>query len=65
MEQSNKMKEFKIIMLGEPSVGKSSLIYRFIMSKFREHSEATLGTAFFCKVMFVDDQTLKVNVDYS
>ena len=63
MESASQTKEFKVIVLGDASVGKSSIIHRFIMSKFREHAEATLGTAFFCKFMFVGDHSVKINVD--
>ncbi len=33
----------KLCLLGEPGVGKTSLLYRFITSKFRENYKSTLG----------------------
>ena len=56
------MKEFKLILLGDASVGKSSIIHRYIMSKFKQYPEATLGTAFYCKVVIVEDEVFKLNV---
>lgn len=35
--------KFKLCILGEPAVGKTSLIYRFIENKFREDYKSTLG----------------------
>ena len=55
-------KQFKVILLGDASVGKSTIIHRYIMNKFKEYPEATLGTAFFCKVIFRGDDTIKLNV---
>ena len=56
------IREFKLILLGDASVGKSSIIHRYIMSKFKEYPESTLGTAFFCKVVFIGEDTYKLNV---
>jgi small GTP-binding protein len=35
--------KYKVVILGEPAVGKTSLIYRFIENKFREDYKSTLG----------------------
>ena len=56
------IREFKLILLGDASVGKSSIIHRYIMSKFKEYPVSTLGTAFFCKVVFIGEDTYKLNV---
>ncbi len=58
----SEVQQFKIILLGDASVGKSSIIHRYIMSKFKEYAEATLGTAFFCKVVFREEHSFKLNV---
>ena len=60
----SEVKQFKIILLGDASVGKSSIIHRYIMSRFKEYPEATLGTAFFCKVVFKEDDSYKLNVSF-
>ena len=56
------IKQFKVILLGDANVGKSSIIHRYIMSKFKQYPESTLGTAFFCKVVFIGEETYKLNV---
>ena len=58
----DKVTQFKVILLGDASTGKSSIIHRFIMSKFKQYPEATLGTAFFSKIMCREEDTYKLNV---
>ena len=60
------MKEIsaKAILLGEASVGKSSVIKRYFDNSFDEHIPNTIGTAFLTKI-FEDESkstTLKFNV---
>jgi GTPase SAR1 family protein len=43
------MEEVKVILLGNASVGKSSMIYRYIIGEFEEDSAATIGTSFYSK----------------
>lgn len=44
----------KLVLLGEASVGKTSLVYRFIENKFRENYKSTLGVNLLKKDMEVD-----------
>jgi len=37
----------KIIILGDAGVGKSSLMYQYVSSKFSEQYKATIGNDFF------------------
>lgn len=39
-------KELKIVLVGSSSVGKSSLLFRFIDSKFVESTLSTIGVDF-------------------
>ena len=41
-----RMKEIKVVLLGQSGVGKSSLVLRFINNEFRPYFETTLGAAF-------------------
>ena len=54
----------KAIMLGEASVGKSSIIKRYFDNSFDEHIPNTIGTAFLTKVFESEDKSraLKFNV---
>eukprot|EP00906_Rhabdomonas_costata_P038361 RCo054129 len=37
---------FKLVLLGETAVGKSSLVLRFVREEFYEYQESTIGAAF-------------------
>lgn len=54
--------QFKIIFLGDAGVGKSSLIHRYNTETFLDKPEATLGTAFFCKVIIREGNVIKLNI---
>ena len=38
-----KICQFKLVLLGESAVGKSSLVLRFIKGQFHEYQESTIG----------------------
>ena len=38
-----KMLQFKLVLLGESAVGKSSLVLRFVKGQFHEYQESTIG----------------------
>ena len=42
----NKTYEFKLVLLGDTSVGKSSIVIRFVKGQFSEYREQTLGGLF-------------------
>jgi Ras-related protein Rab-5C len=39
----NKILQFKLVLLGESAVGKSSLVLRFVKGQFHEYQESTIG----------------------
>ncbi|ODV61867.1 ras-domain-containing protein [Ascoidea rubescens DSM 1968] len=45
---------FKLVMLGESNVGKSSIIQRFTKNMFDLHQEATIGAAFITKIFQIN-----------
>ena len=49
--------KIKICLVGEPAVGKTSLIRRFVMNKFDDKYLTTIGTKVSKKVVTLDDGT--------
>jgi small GTP-binding protein len=62
MTEGSSMLEYKIILLGEKSVGKSSLITRYIMDTFDSYQPPTIGTAFYSKHLTINDQYIKLMI---
>jgi len=42
-----KVYQYKLVLLGESAVGKSSLVLRFVKNSFSDHQESTIGGTFF------------------
>ncbi|KAG1474431.1 hypothetical protein G6F56_000364 [Rhizopus delemar] len=49
--------QFKLVLLGESAVGKSSLVMRFVKDHFDEYRESTIGAAFLAQTIPLNDQT--------
>eukprot|EP00835_Amoeboradix_gromovi_P005145 NODE_457_length_8231_cov_0.314068.p5 type:complete len:195 gc:universal NODE_457_length_8231_cov_0.314068:8025-7441(-) len=45
----------KCVVLGDASVGKTSLIHQFVYSKFEDNYKATIGADFMTKEIFITD----------
>ncbi|MBN3275652.1 RAB5C protein, partial [Polyodon spathula] len=74
----NKICQFKLVLLGESAVGKSSLVLRFVKGQFHEYQESTigvllfpkdveflelrLGAAFLTQTVCLDDTTVKFEI---
>merc|ERR1712086_1211018 len=43
--------QFKLVLLGDSAVGKSSLVLRFVRGQFFEYQESTIGAAFLTQVL--------------
>ncbi|ABN67857.2 predicted protein [Scheffersomyces stipitis CBS 6054] len=54
-DKSNILRKYKIVFLGDQSVGKTSLITRFMYDTFDETYAATIGIDFLSKTMYLDD----------
>lgn len=48
---------FKLIVLGNVSVGKTSILRQFVEEKFDEKYECTISADFCVKTMLIDDNT--------
>ena len=52
----------QVVLLGESSVGKSSLVLRFVRGQFVENSLPTVGAAFLTQTLHVEGRTLKLEI---
>jgi len=59
---SGKTFQYKLVLLGESAVGKSSLVLRFVKGQFFEYQESTIGAAFLTQAVMVDDCTVKFEI---
>jgi len=54
--------QFKLVLLGDASVGKSSLVLRFVKGQFLEFQESTIGAAFLTQSVVLNDTTVKFEI---
>jgi len=59
---SGRLAQFKLVLLGESAVGKSSLVLRFVKGQFHEFQESTIGAAFLTQTVCLDDTTVKFEI---
>lgn len=57
-----KTSHFKLVLLGDASVGKSCLVVRFAKDEFYELQEPTIGAAFMTQFVTLDDSVLKFEI---
>ncbi|KAL6940242.1 hypothetical protein ACO0QE_004139 [Hanseniaspora vineae] len=51
------MLQFKLVLLGDSSVGKSSIVQRFVKNSFDENRESTIGAAFLSQTIKIKPST--------
>jgi len=56
------LRKFKLVFLGEQSVGKTSLITRFMYDSFDSNYQATIGIDFLSKTMYLEDRTIRLQL---
>ncbi|ORY98214.1 putative ras small monomeric GTPase Rab6 [Syncephalastrum racemosum] len=61
-EYHNPLRKFKLVFLGEQSVGKTSLITRFMYDSFDATYQATIGIDFLSKTMYLEDRTVRLQL---
>jgi Ras-related protein Rab-6A len=54
------MEAYKVVILGDQSVGKTSIITRFLYNAFESTYQATIGIDFVCKVLPLPDRSVKI-----
>jgi small GTP-binding protein len=52
--------DFKITLLGEPAVGKTSLMVRYIDNKFEQNYASTIGVNFMTKLIKTNEELIKL-----
>ena len=53
----------KVIIVGDTTVGKTSILFRYVYDKFEENMSSTFGAGFKCKEVKVNDlDTIKLNI---
>ena len=51
---------FKLIIVGDPAVGKTALLMRYIENKFEEEYLSTIGVDFYLKTINMDNKEIKI-----
>ena len=59
---SNTQNKFKLVFLGDQSVGKTSIITRFMYGTFDAAYNTTIGIDFLSKTMYLEDRTIRLQL---
>jgi len=59
---SGKLRKYKLVFIGDQSVGKTSIISRFQFDTFDDHYQTTIGIDFVSKTVPVDDGTVRLQL---
>lgn len=59
---STKTLNFKLVLLGDAAVGKSSCVERFVKNEFFEFQQPTIGAAFLTQTVALDDYIVKFEI---
>jgi small GTP-binding protein len=55
-------RHFKIVLLGDTSVGKSCLVTQFVRGEFHDYAEPTIGAAFLTQTLSLEDDVIKFEI---
>jgi len=59
---NNPLAKYKLVFLGDQSVGKTSVITRFMYDTFDSTYQPTIGIDFLSKTMYLDDKTIRMQL---
>lgn len=57
--KQHRQAQFKLVLLGESAVGKSSIVQRFVKNSFDEFRESTIGAAFLTQSIKLSNEELQ------
>jgi GTPase SAR1 family protein len=57
LKKMHRPNQFKMVLLGESAVGKSSLALRFSKGQYNDNAESTIGAAYITHTLQIDNQT--------
>jgi len=60
--QAGRVFQYKLVLLGDSAVGKSSLVLRFVRGQFFEYQESTIGAAFLTQTVALNETTVKFEI---
>jgi len=60
--QVNPLAKYKLVFLGDQSVGKTSIITRFMYNSFDSTYQATIGIDFLSKTIYLEDRTIRLQL---
>ena len=60
--QARQQQKFKVVLLGEGCVGKSSLVLRYCNNKFNENHEQTVQSSFCSKRLNINNQRVLLEI---
>ncbi|XP_063915790.1 ras-related protein Rab6-like [Zophobas morio] len=61
-DYSPTLQKYKLVFLGEQSVGKTSIITKFMYDSFDTSYQATVGIDFLSKTMYLTDKTVRLQL---
>jgi Ras-related protein Rab-6A len=61
-QSANNAQKFKLVFLGDQSVGKTSVITRFMYDSYDSTYQATIGIDFLSKTMHLEDRTVRLQL---
>ena len=53
---------YKIVLVGDSCVGKSSIVNKFVYNSFQKYQETTIGASFAAKNILIDDQKSRIQI---
>lgn len=62
MGTESKIHNFKIVLLGEGCVGKTSIVLRYVEDKFQSKHISTLQASFLSKTIYVNEERINLNI---